>query len=387
MFTRKLCLPKSPDQSFFLWGPRQTGKTTLLKKTYPDAWRVDLLKSDDLMRYLRNPSLIREEAMALEPGKLVVIDEIQKAPKLLDEVHYMIQEQNRVFVLCGSSARKVKKGHVNLLGGRALRYELLGLSYMELEEAFDLETMLNNGPLPNHYTHRRPQRAIQSYVDDYLKEEILHEGLTRRLPVFSDFLRVAAIGDTGIVNLSNIARESSMSVSTVRDYYGILEDTLMGAFLPAYTQRPKRRIIKSPKFYFRDLGVVNCLSRRGRIEQGSELFGKAFENWMFHELSIHSRYTEAFYDLSYWHLTTGVEVDFVIGQADVAVEVKAKENIINHDLKGLREFKKEHPNVKSLIVVALVPRARQTDDGIKILPYRQFLEELWAGKVLRINSE
>ena len=377
MYKRLLVLPKKPKQSFFLWGPRQTGKTTLLKQTYPDAYRIDLLKSDILMRYLQQPSVFREEIMALDSSQLVVIDEIQKAPVLLDEVHYLIQEQNRVFAMCGSSARKVRKGHANLLGGRAIRYELLGLSAEEIGNNFDLERMLNTGPLPNHYDKAKSQRAIQSYVDDYLREEILQEGLIRKLPIFSDFLRVAAIGDTEIVNLSNIARETGVSVPTVRNHYTILTDTLMGAFLPAYTKRAKRRTIHMPKFYFRDVGVVNHLAKRGYIQRGSELFGKAFENWLFHELSVHSRYSENFYDISYWRLTHGVEVDFVLGNAEIAIEAKAKEKITSNDLKGLVQFKKEHPDVKNRMIVSLEKKARLTNSGIMILPYHEFLTKLW----------
>lgn len=379
MYKRLLKLPKNPKQSFFLWGPRQAGKTTLLKQTYPEAHRIDLLKSDILMRYLQQPSVLREEIRALKPSQLVVIDEIQKAPVLLDEVHYLIQEENRVFVLCGSSARKVRRGHANLLGGRAIRYELLGLTAEEIDKNFNLERMLNIGPLPSHYDNPKATRAIQSYVDDYLREEILQEGLIRRLPVFSDFLRVAAIGDTEIVNLSNIARETGVSVSTVRDHYAILQDTLMGAFLPAYTKRAKRRTIHAPKFYFRDVGVVNYLTKRSPIRYGSELFGKAFENWLFHELSVHSRYSENFYDISYWRLISGVEVDFILGKAEIAIEAKGKEKITNNDLKGLLQFKQEHPQVKHLIVVSLEKNARMTDSGILILPYSEFITRLWQG--------
>jgi uncharacterized protein len=380
MYKRFLSLPKKPEQSFFLWGPRQAGKTTLLKQAYPEAYRVNLLKSDLVIRYLQNASIFREEVMALPRTKIVVIDEIQKAPVLLNEVHYLIQEENRVFIMCGSSARKVKKGHANLLGGRAIRYELLGLSSVEIGKDFDLAHMLNAGPIPNHYINKNPKRMIQSYVDDYLKEEILQEGLIRSLPVFSDFLRVAAIGDTETVNLSNIARESGVSANTVRDHYGILVDTLIGAFLPAYTRRPKRRSISAPKFYFRDVGIVNHLSRRGAVEQGSELFGKAFENWVFNELSIHSRYTEKFYDISYWRLTTGAEVDFVLGNAVAAIEAKAKEKITSNDLKGLRQFKQEYPNVKYRIVVSLEKKLRLTEDGILIMPYSVFIERLWSAE-------
>lgn len=382
MYKRFLSLPEKPTRSFFLWGPRQAGKTTLLKQTYPDAYRIDLLRSELVIRYLQNPSVFREEVMALPEYKLVVIDEIQKAPVLLNEVHYLIQEENRVFVMCGSSARKIRRGHANLLGGRAIRYELLGLSAVEIGKDFNLTHMLNSGPTPDHYLSKKPKRLIQSYVDDYLKEEILQEGLIRSLPIFSDFLRVAAIGDTEIVNFSNIARESGVSANTVREHYSILIDTLIGAFLPAYTRRPKRRTISAPKFYFRDVGIVNHLSKRGMIQPGSELFGKAFENWVFHELSIHSRYTEKFYDISYWRLTTGAEVDFVLGNAVAAIEAKAKEKITINDLKGLRQFKQEYPEVKYCIVVSLEKNTRLTEDGILIMPYSEFIQKLWSDEFI-----
>lgn len=379
MYKRLLQLPRQPQKSFFLWGPRQTGKTTLLKKIYPDALRIDLLKTDELMRYLKKPSLLREEASALPPTKLIVIDEIQKVPMLLDEIHYLIEEQGRKFVLCGSSARKVKRGHANLLGGRAIRYELLGLSAQEIGNNFSLDHLVNTGPLPNHYNDENPRLSLRSYVDDYLREEILHEGLTRNLPVFSDFLRVAAIGDTEVLNMSNVASETGVAVSTVRDHYGILVDTLMGEFLPAYTNRPKRRTIQAPKFYFRDLGVVNYLARRGVVEPGSELFGKGFENWLFHELSVHSRYSELFYQLSYWRLSSGIEVDFILDNGVVAIEAKGKSRITSRDKKGLIQFKKDFPEVKHLLIVCLEKRMRKTDEGILIVPYGEFIQLLWQG--------
>lgn len=339
--------------------------------------RIDLLKTDLLMRYLQQPVLLREEVVHLPVDQIVVIDEIQKAPVLLDEVHYLIQEQNRIFILCGSSARKVRRGHANLLGGRALRYELFGLSVFELGENFDLLRMLNHGPLPNHYDNDNPALALRSYVEDYLREEVFQEGLVRRLPQFSEFLRMAAIGDTGVVNLSNIARECAVAATTVRDHYQILVDTLLGAFLPSYTARPKRRTIQAPKFYFRDIGVANHLARRGVIKPGSELFGNAFENWLFHEISLHNRYRQKYYDICYWRLTTGVEVDFILGDAQVAVEVKGKEKVTTRDLKGLRQFKREYPDTAHLVVACLDGHTRQTDDGIWILHYHEFLRRLW----------
>ncbi len=379
MYKRSLRLPEKPKQSFFLWGTRQTGKTTLLKACYPDALRIDLLKTDELMRYAKEPSLLREEVAALSHERLIVVDEIQKVPVLLDEIHYMIQEWQRVFALCGSSARKVRRGHANLLGGRAIRYELFGLVAQELGADFSIEHFVNTGPLPDHYGAENPALALRAYVDDYLREEILEEGITRRLPIFSDFLRVAAIGDTEILNMSNIARETGIAVSTVRDHYGILVDTLMGAFLPAFTLRPKRRTIQAPKFYFRDLGVVNHLARRGAIKPGSELFGKAFENWLFHELSVHAKYSELFYELSYWRLSSGIEVDFILGPGTVAIEAKGKPKITSWDIRGLVNFKKDFPEVKWLIIVCLEKRMRKTDEGIHVVPYQEFTKLLWDG--------
>lgn len=379
MYTRKRQLPAQPERSFFLWGPRQTGKTTLLKSVYPDALRIDLLKTDELMRYLQQPSLLREVAAAVPRERLIVIDEIQKAPVLLDEIHYLIQEYGQVFVLCGSSARKLRRGQVNLLGGRALRYELLGLVAQELGADFSLLRLLNAGPLPDHYAAADPGPLLRVYIQDYLKEEIMEEGLIRSLPVFSDFLRVAAIGDTEILNMTNVARESGMAASTVRGHYGILEDTLMGAFLPSFTLRPKRRTVQAPKFYFRDVGVVNHLARRGVVVQGSELFGKAFENWLFHELSAHSKYTECHYDMSYWRLSSGIEVDFILGPGVMALEAKGKSRVASHDLRGLRQFRREYPDVAHCIVVCLETHTRRTEDGIDILPYRKFIRSLWEG--------
>jgi uncharacterized protein len=380
MYTRRLELPSQPGTSFFLWGPRQSGKTTLLKQIYPDAYRIDLLKTDELMALLRQPSRLRQLVTHLPAERWVVIDEIQKAPQLLDEVHYLIQEEKRSFALCGSSARKVRRGHANLLGGRALRFELLGLTALEIGPDFDLLRLLNTGPLPSHYDHADPRLALRSYVDDYLREEVLHEGFTRNLPTFSDFLRIAALGDTGVVSFSNIARECGLAASTVRDHFGILEDTLLGAYLPSFTQRPKRRTIQAPKFYFRDVGVVNHLAQRIEVKPGSELFGYAFENWLFHELSLHSRYSREFYNLAYWQLTTGIEVDFILGKAAVAIEAKGKERVSSNDLKGLRQFKKEYPEVEHCLVVCLEKQVRRLDDGIWVLPYQDFLVRLWEGE-------
>ncbi len=382
MLSRQLVLPERPEQSFFLWGPRQTGKTSLLRATYPDAIWIDLLKTDDFARYAQRPALLREELLAQPAGSLVVIDEVQKVPALLDEVHWLIENRRTRFVLCGSSARKVRRGAANLLGGRALRYELFGLVSAEIGAEFDVVRMLNHGYLPRHYLGSLPERMLRAYVDDYLKEEIAAEGLVRNLPTFSGFLQAAVLSDAEVVNFASVARDCGASAPTVKEYFQILIDTLLGRWLPAYRRRPKRRVIQSPKFYFADVGVVNLLARRGPLQPGAELFGKAFENWVCHELTAYRAYRRTFEDLAYWRLASGIEVDFVIEAAEIAIEAKASTNVHRDHLVGLREFAQEYPRVKRRIVVCLESRPRRTDDGIDILPSRVFADRLWTDTLI-----
>ena len=381
MIQRRLRLPSLPDQSFFLWGPRQTGKSSLLKQLYPEALWIDLLKTNDFLRYTSQPFLLREEVQAATP-RLVIIDEVQKVPLLLDEVHWLIENTSTVFGLCGSSARKVRRGHANLLGGRAVRYELYGFVSAELGAEFDLLRMLNHGALPRHYLSNSPRLLLRAYVNDYLKEEIANEGVVRNLPAFANFLSMAVLSDTELINYSTIARECGISSPAVKEYFQILIDTLLGRYLSAYTRRPKRRVIQAPKFYFADIGVVNMLAKRGPLEPGAELFGKAFENWVCHELTAHAAYSELFYELSYWRLASGVEVDFILGDMECAIEAKGTANISTQHLHGLRELKKDYPRIKRRIVVSLTPRARRTDDGIDILPVSSFLAQLWQGELI-----
>lgn len=384
MFKRKLILPEPGTESFFLWGPRQTGKTTLLRESYRDGHWIDLLKAEEFRRYVTRPELLRQEveAQGFAPDRQIVIDEIQKVPALLDEVHWLIENRGLKFALCGSSARKVKRGAANLLGGRATRYELHGLTAAELGDAFDLDRMLNHGYLPRIYEASRPRRMLDAYVADYLKEEVAAEGLVRNLPVFSDFLDIASLSDGEIVNFSSIARECGVSSHTIKSHFGILEDTLLGRWLPAYRKRPKRRVIGSPKFYFVDVGVVNRLARRGELAPGSELYGKAFENWVFHELSAYASYRGLDGTLSYWRLASGIEVDFVIGAMRLAIEAKSSERITRDHLKGLRTLVEDHSRVGPRVVVCREPRARRTDDGIEILPAGDFVRRLWGGDLI-----
>ncbi len=375
MFARGLPLPAAGRETFFLWGPRQTGKTTLLRQAYPDAMWVDLLKADEYRRYVERPELLREELRSRPSPGQVVIDEVQKVPAILDEVHWLHEHRRIRFALCGSSARKVRRGAANLLGGRAVRYELLGLTAAELGADFDLGRLLNHGYLPSLYESDRPERMLASYVGDYLKEEVAAEGLVRNLAVFSAFLNAAALSDGDLVNFANIARDCGVSGATVKGHFGILEDTLLGRWLPAFTKRPKRRVVGAPKFYFSDVGVVNHLARRGAMQPGGELFGKAFENWVLHELVAHNAYHETRAELSYWRLASGIEVDFIIGNMAVAIEAKATARITTDHLKGLRHLHQDHPRARRK-VVCLEPRRRTTDDGIEILPVRAFIEDM-----------
>ena len=381
MFERTLSLPDAGAETFFLWGPRQAGKSTLLRRRYPDGLWFDLLKADEFRRYVSRPELLREdlEAADADPARQVVIDEVQKVPALLDEVHWLIENRGLRFALCGSSARKVRRGAANLLGGRALRYELRGLTAGEVGDSFDLDRALNHGYLPRIYESGQPRRLLDAYIADYLRQEVAAEGLVRNLPAFSEFLDAAALSDGEPVNYSSVARECGVSGPTAKAYFGILEDTLLARWLPAWRRRAKRRLLAAPKLYFEDVGVVNRLARRGEVERGSDSYGKAFENWVFHELSAYVAYRDLDERLTYWRLPSGIEVDFVLGDMRLAIEAKASVRVASHHLRGLRTLAEEHPGVARRIVVCLEPRARRTSGGIDILPATDFARRLWQG--------
>jgi predicted AAA+ superfamily ATPase len=378
-------LTQADRESCFLWGPRQTGKTTFLKAVFPEALRYDLLLANEYRRLVHDPTLIRQECRARgltgeTQTQPILIDEVQKIPDLLDEVHWLIENRGLRFVLCGSSARKLKRQHGNLLGGRAVRYELFPFVYPEIAD-FDLHTALNHGLVPRHYLSRSPRGRLQAYVGDYLREEIAAEALTRNIPAFSRFLEVAALSNGETVNYTNIARESGLSAPTAKQYFEILEDTLIGRCVSAFRKRAKRRLVSAPRFYFFDVGVVAQLTRRGVVEPGSELFGRAFEHFIFMELRAHASYSEKCYPIAYWRTTSQIEVDFVLGDHEVAVEVKSTPQAGNRHLRGLRALKEEY-TVKHCILVSLDPRPRTTEDDIQILPWRNFLERLWSDSLM-----
>jgi predicted AAA+ superfamily ATPase len=377
MFRRLVRLPERPRESFFLWGPRHTGKSTLLKELYPQARRIDLARTEEFVRYGERPALLREELEEGPRDPVVVIDEIQKVPPLYEEVQWLVENRGRVFAMSGSSSRALRA----LPAGRVARFDLYGLTSAEIGRPFDLVRMLNHGYLPRHYLADSPARLLRAYVQSYIKEEVLQPGLTRSLPAFSAFLTSAALADTELVNYATIARECGVSAPTAREYYQVLVDTRLGRFLPAFTKRPKRRVIGAPKFFFADVGIVNVLAGRGALAPGSELFGKAFENWVFHELTAASHYRERYLDLAYWRLASGIEVDFVIGELRCAVEAKATLRVTSDHLKGLRQLAVDQPSVRRRVVASLEPGPRVTEDGIEILPWRVFLDRLWSGEL------
>lgn len=382
MYNRVIKLPKAPKRTLFLWGPRQVGKTSILRKLYSKLPQINLLKSDEFTAYQARPELLRERALQ-NNWQCVIIDEIQKVPQLLDEIQYLIEEHKMIFIMCGSSARKIKANHANLLGGRALRFEMFGLVSRELGEKFDLKRILNHGYTPSIYDSDEHVLLLKSYCADYLKEEVFAEGLVRKLAPFSRFLEIAALGDTQLISYETIARDCGVSAPTVKSYFEILSDTLLGHFLPAYAIRPKRRQTLSPKFYFADVGVVNHLAQRGQMAAGSSAFGVAFENFIHHELRAWIEYRQRSEQLTYWQLTTGVEVDFIVGHMNCAIEAKSSDRITADHMKGLRELKEDYPEVARRIIVSRERISRLTKDGIEILSVADFLKELWDDKLIK----
>ncbi len=367
------------ENSAFLWGARQTGKSTLLKMLYPDSPYFDLLMASEYERFLRNPSLLREILEATSTGSPVIIDEIQRLPSLLNEIQWMMVNRNRQFILCGSSPRNILKSGGNLLGGRAARIELYPLIFKEIDD-FDLIRALNNGLLPRHYLSSNPRKLLSAYTGSYLRDEIKAEAKIRNIGSFSRFLEIAAFSNGEMVNYSNIATDCGVSSPTVREYFQILEDTLIGRFLPSFQKRPKRRVILSPKFYYFDVGIANYLLKRGKIEAGGESFGHAFEHYIYHEIYAHSHYSGLDYPLSYWRTASQIEVDFILGDHEVAVETKSTEMVQPRHLRGLKSFAEEY-NVKELLLVSNDPVPRKMGN-IMIMPWKYFLEQLWDGAII-----
>ena len=375
MLNRIFQLNNEIDNSIFLFGGRQTGKTTILHQQFPDAIFFDLLNTSVKDRLRRSPVILYETLKDKSAGTLVIIDEIPEVPELLNEVHRLIVERQLIFILCGSSARKLKrKGH-NTLGGRAFPIYLYPLVSAEIPD-FDIDRAVTYGMIPSHYLSRNPSRLLAGYIDIYLKEEIKEEALVRNLDAFHRFLEVAALTDGEIINNNNIAQECGVHATTVSSYFDILEDTLLGYRIPAYSKVMQRRLVQAPRFYYFDIGIVNHLLHRKELLRGTADYGHAFEHLVVQELVAWLHYTHREEKLTYWRTYTGIEVDVIIGDARVAIEIKSTEEIQNKHLKNLKIFSEEHPQSR-LMMVSLDVFTRSIGN-IECLYVMDFFKRLWS---------
>ncbi|MEY4631440.1 MAG: hypothetical protein RIQ81_1560 [Pseudomonadota bacterium] len=361
-------------KSFFLFGPRSTGKSTLIRNTLPDAQVFDLLDRATFRRLLSDPSLIGQST---KKGP-IVIDEIQKIPTLLDEVHRQIENHGKTFLLTGSSARKLRRGAANLLAGRAWTAELMPLTSAEIDD-FDLNRYLTRGGLPVAYQSERWLEELDAYVGNYLQDEILAESLTRNIEAFSEFLTLAAKSNGQEINLQSFATDCGVSQNTIKNYFQILTDTLIGFALPAYTKSTQRKAITREKYYLFDVGVRNRVCDIESVSPKTDSFGRAFEHFIVMEVRAFNSYFRKKMTLRYWRSTSQFEVDLLIDQK-MALEIKGVNQVTDKHLKGLRALKDEG-HFASYAVVSLDPEPRVTSDGIKIYPWQDFLRDLWRHKL------
>ncbi len=375
MIKRILQINNELDGSIFLFGARQTGKTTALLIQFPNAIYIDLLDTDIKNRYMRRPAILYELLQDKPEQTLVIIDEIAEVPELLNEVHRLIVRCNHIFILCGSSARKLKRKGRNTLGGRALPVYMYPLVSAEIPD-FDIDHAVCYGMVPSHYLAKNPSRRLAAYIDIYLKEEIKEEALVRNLSVFQRFLEVAALTDGEIVNNNNIAQDCGISAVTVSAYFDILVDTLIGYRIPAFRKVMKRRLVQAPKFYYFDIGVANHLLHRKDMVRGSADYGHAFEHLVIQELYAWLHYTHSEEELFYWRTYTGLEVDAVIGDARVAIEIKSVEEVMNKHLKGLKAFGEEYPQSRRIIVSLDMFNRRMGE--IECVYVLDFFKRLWS---------
>ena len=379
MYHRIFDIENRLDEAMFLFGGRQTGKSTLLKERFPKAVYIDLLKSDVRNRFKQHPEEFRESLLRYPPETLVIVDEIQKVPDLLDEVHWLMVEKGLWFILSGSSARKIKKSGANNLGGRAIPETLFPLVSAEIPD-FDLERAVQNGMIPRHYMVANARNRMRAYIDLYLKEEIIEEALVQNVDEFVRFMEVAAIMDGEILNYENVASDCEVSANTVKAYYKILVDTLLGFEVPAYRKVIKRKLYKSPRFYYFDVGIANHLTKRYHLAPKTPEYGHAFEHLIMQEIVAYLGYTNSDEELTYWHTYENLEVDAVIGDARVAIEIKSKEHIDHDDKKGVTEFAKEHPDTKQIIVSR--DRISRRSGDIDLYYVTDFFKALWAGEII-----
>ena len=381
MFKRQINPAKT--KSYFLFGPRQTGKSTLVKSLIgPQDLYFDLLPQRNFLNYAKNPGRIREEILAglkQNKGLLCIIDEIQKIPALLDEVHELIESKGVRFILTGSSARKLRRGGANLLAGRAYTYQLFPLTFREIEESFDLEKALRVGTLPVLWgtDEEDPHEFLRSYTETYLKEEVAAEGLVRNIGPFAQFLDIAAANDGETVNFNNIARECSVSVKTVQQYYQILEDTFLAIKLPAWSKSERRRLVAHPRYYFFDTGVTNALAHTLTDQLNPKVYGRRFEQFVICQIMAFIQYMRMDLQLYYWRTHHGAEVDLLLCKGSriiCALEIKSSQNIARENLTGLLSFISENPKVEAY-VLGRQQNARLINRTITVMNWDHFILE------------
>ena len=375
MFKRLLNIPLKINKSFFLFGPRGTGKTTWLKQNLPGALLINLLQSESYNRLAANPGIIRQ-MIPRDYNGWIIIDEIQRVPELLNEVHDLIESENRIFILTGSSARKLRRKGVNLLAGRALTYYMHPVTAIEQEGELDIAKSLYMGNLPARFTEHDPQKFLKDYVQTYIREEVLQEGLTRNIGHFSRFLETASFSQASIINASEIARETRIERSLAENYFSIIDDLLIGARIPVFARKAKRKLISHQKFYYFDTGVFRAIRPTGPLDSDAEINGPAMETLVFQELRAINDYMECGYQIFFWRTKNGLEVDFILygPKGLIAIEVKNSPHIHPKTLRGLKEFKKDYPVAKCYLFYG--GDTPLYFDDITVLPVDQALRNL-----------
>ena len=378
MISRIYSLNQDFEGSAFLFGARQTGKSTFLEECFAGCTYVDLLDPKTKRRYRLHPELLEQIAADKQENEIVIIDEISEVPELLNVVHHLIQKKHLRFILCASSARKLKRKGYNTLGGRACPYYFYPFHSNELPN-FDLDKALLHGMLPPHYLSKNPRKLLEGYIDIYLKEEIKEEALVRNMEVFQRFLEVAALTSSEIVNYTNIASDCGVSAKTIKEYFSILEETLIGYSIPAYTDVKKRKVIQAPKFYLFDVGIYNHLMGRQSLQEGTPEYGHAFEHFVIQEVMAYMRISDNDKKISYWHTYKGKEVDLVIGNAEIGIEIKSTDEIQKKHIANFKEYHEEFPDSRCIVVSRDIFNRRI--DNVECLYIHDFLHQLWTGEL------
>jgi predicted AAA+ superfamily ATPase len=373
MYSRMILSPER--KSFFLFGPRGTGKTTWVKAAFPDSIYIDLLEAELFNDLLANPQRL-DNFIPRDYRGWIVIDEVQRVPELLHEVHRLIEARKYRFVLTGSSARKLRGKGPNLLAGRALRYSMHPLTAAELGSDFNLEHSLKYGHLPAAYREADPKKYLEAYVKTYLEEEIRYEGLTRNLSSFARFLEAASFSQASVLNIAAVARECHVERKTVENYFAVVEDLMIARRIPVFSRRAKRRLAVHPKFYFFDAGVYRTLRPMGPLDSPEEVDGIALETLFLQEVTAFNDMLDLGYQVSYWRTSNGREVDFVLyGPKGLFVfEVKRTARSTPALLGGLKSFLSDYPKARAYFVY--MGSRRMHEGEIEIVPARQMLANL-----------